>query len=191
MLEAVLTQKNIKSGVKITIKSVVSVVLIALACGLPQIVHAVAGVQGGTMWLPMYLPVLLAGLILGVWWGMGVAIISPIVSFIFTSMWGNPMPIIDRLPFMVVELCVFAIICGLFSKHIAKNVWLAFPAVLLAQIGGRTIFVLSVAIFNNFTSLKLSVVWTQIQSGMIGLYVQALLVPMIVITLTKMINKEN
>ncbi len=92
---------------------------------------------------------------------------------------------------MVVELCVFAIICGLFSKHIAKNVWLAFPAVLLAQIGGRTIFVLLVAIFNNFTSLKLSVVWTQIQSGMIGLYVQALLVPMIVITLTKMINKEN
>ena len=47
MLESILTQKNVKTKTKIAIKSIVTVGIIALAVGLPQLVHLVAGAQGG------------------------------------------------------------------------------------------------------------------------------------------------
>lgn len=63
--------------------------------------------------------------------------LSPVVSFLITSAFGNPMPALARLPFMVAELAVFAAVSGMFSEKIVKNAWLAFPAVLLAQVAGR------------------------------------------------------
>ncbi|HRF35776.1 MAG TPA: hypothetical protein PLZ09_00585, partial [Clostridia bacterium] len=59
MLDAVLTRKNVSFKFKITIKTMVSVGLIALAVILPQIIHATLGASGGSQWLPMYLPVLI------------------------------------------------------------------------------------------------------------------------------------
>ena len=59
MLDAVLTRKNVSFKFKITIKTTVSVGLIALAVILPQIIHATLGASGGAQWLPMYLPVVL------------------------------------------------------------------------------------------------------------------------------------
>lgn len=132
MVENVLTAKGLNVKIKISIKTAISVVLIAMAVGLPQLVHLAAGAQGGMQWLPMYLPVLLGGCLLGMWWGLGIGVLSPVVSFAITSAAGNPMPLAARLPFMIVELAVFAVISGLFSKKITQNKWLAFPAVLLA-----------------------------------------------------------
>lgn len=59
------------------------------------------------------------------------------------------MPAAARLPFMMAELAVFASVSGLFSKKILQNAWMAFPAVLLAQVGGRASFLLLVAVFQN------------------------------------------
>ena len=70
MLESILTQRNVKTKTKIAIKSIVTVGIIALAVGLPQLVHLVAGAQGGMIWLPMYLPVLIGGCLLGKWWDL-------------------------------------------------------------------------------------------------------------------------
>ena len=78
MLDAVLTRKNVSFKFKITIKTMVSVGLIALAVILPQIIHATLGASGGAQWLPMYLPVLIGGCLLGCKWGLGVGIMSPI-----------------------------------------------------------------------------------------------------------------
>ncbi len=76
------------------------------------------------------------------------------------------MPADARLPFMVVELAVFAAISGLFSKKISQNGWMAFPAVLLAQVAGRTVFMLLVLIFQSVTPFTPAVIWSQIQSGL-------------------------
>ena len=65
MLENALTKKGYSLKLKITIKSLVSLGIIALAVALPQIVHAILGAPGGVQWLPMYLPVLLGGCLLG------------------------------------------------------------------------------------------------------------------------------
>lgn len=191
MLESVLVQRNCSVKVKITVKSLVSVGLVALAVLLPQLVHLIAGQNGGVQWLPMYLPVLLGGCLLGTVWGIGVGIASPIVSFLMTFALGNPMPAFARLPFMAVELAVFAAVSGLFTKKIAANGWLAFPAVLLAQVAGRTVFMLLVLLFQSVTPFTPAVVWSQIQSGLLGIGLQAVLVPVLVIALRFLLEKDQ
>lgn len=191
MLENVLVQKNVKLKTKITIKSLITVGLIALAVGLPQLVHLVAGAQGGMTWLPMYLPVLIGGCLLGTLWGLGIGIASPVVSFLVTLSSGSPMPALERLPFMIIELAIFALVAGLFSKKISENGWLAFPAVLLAQVAGRITFITLVAIFQNLLSFNVATVWTQIQTGLIGLVLQAVLVPLVIMLLNHLLNRKK
>lgn len=117
MLEQVMRERSCSLKVKLTVKGLVSFGLIVLAVLLPQLVHLTLGQAGGVRWLPMYLPVLLAGCLLGVRWGMGVGVLSPVVSFALTSLWGDPMPAAARLPFMMAELCVFAAVSGIFQSR--------------------------------------------------------------------------
>ena len=191
MLENVLTRKGYSLRIKLTVKSLVSLGIIALAVALPQLVHAILGASGGVEWLPMYLPVLLGGCLLGSVWGLGVGILSPIVSFLITLAAGNPMPALPRLPFMVAELAVFAAISGLFSKKIAENGWMAFPAVLLAQVAGRTAFILLVLIFQSLTPFTPALIWAQIKTGLLGMVLQAVLIPFIVMGLSYLMKREK
>ena len=191
MIESVLTRKNVSVKLKITVKMLVSMGIIALAIGLPQLVHAVAGAQGGAQWLPMYLPVLLGGCLLGWQWGLGIGIVSPLLSFGITSLAGNAMPVAVKLPYMVAELAVFGAVSGVFSKRIAENSWMAFPAVLSAAVGGRTLFMTVAAVFQSVSPLSAAAVWSQIQTGLVGLVLQATLVPIIVMILSFAINKEK
>ncbi len=191
MIESVLTRKNVSVKLKITVKMLVSAGIIALAIGLPQLVHAVAGAQGGARWLPMYLPVLLGGCLLGWQWGLGIGIVSPLLSFGITSLAGNAMPVAVRLPYMVAELAVFGAVSGVFSKRIAENSWMAFPAVLSAAVGGRTLFMTVAAVFQSVSPLSAAAVWSQIQTGLVGLVLQATLVPIIVMILSFAINNEK
>ena len=191
MLENVLAKRNCSLKVKITVKSLVSVGIVALAVLLPQLVHLAAGQSGGAQWLPMYLPVLLGGCLLGFYWGLGVGIASPVVSFLITLAFGEPMPALARLPFMTAELAVFAAVCGLFSEKIAQNGWLAFPAVLLAQVSGRAVFMLLALIFQSVTPFTPALVWSQIQTGLLGTVLQAVVVPFIVMGLGALLNRDK
>lgn len=191
MLENVLVKRNCSLKVKITVKSLISAGLVILAVVLPQLVHLIAGAPGGAQWLPMYLPVLIGGCLLGAVWGMGIGVASPIVSFLITLAFGDPMPAAARLPFMVVELAVFAAVSGLFSKKIAASGWMAFPAVLLAQVAGRTAFMLLVLIFRSVTPFTPQMIWVQIQMGLLGMVLQAVLVPFIVMGLKALLDKEK
>ena len=191
MIENVLVRKNVSVKVKITVKSLVSVGIIALAVILPQLLHLALGQAGGIEWLPMYLPVLLGGCLLGWAWGLGVGIASPIVSFLITLAFGNPMPTLQRLPFMMAELAVFAAISGLFSKKISLNSWMAFPAVLLAQVSGRAVFMLLVVIFQSVISFTPALIWSQIQTGLLGMVLQAVIVPFIVMGLKLLLDKDK
>lgn len=190
MLETALERKNIKFGVKITVKALISAGVIALAVILPQLVHLFSGAAGGAKWLPMYLPVLIGGCLLGWRWGVGVGVLSPVVSFLITSMTGNAMPAASRLPYMIAELAVFAVVSGVFSKKIAENLWLAFPAVLLAQVSGRAVFLIVAAIFQSIAPLSAAAVWSQIQTGLLGLVLQAVLVPFIVMGLGVLLGRD-
>ncbi len=191
MIESILTAKNLKTGVKITVKTLIAAGIVALAVILPQIVHLFAGAQGGVQWLPMYLPVLLGGCLLGWKWGLGIGVLSPLVSFAFTSLLGSPMPVAARLPYMMAELAVFAVVSGLFSDKIAENGWMAFPAVLLAQVSGRVAFLLLAAVFQGVSSLSAATVFAQIRTGLLGLVLQAVIVPFIVMGLRALLNRHK
>ena len=97
MFENALTLRNVSSGRKIACKTLLSAGLIALAVVLPQIMHLALGQPGGVKWLPMYLPVLIGGCLLGTKWGFAVGVLSPMVSFMITSIMGNPMPMAAML----------------------------------------------------------------------------------------------
>ena len=191
MFENALAYNNISFGKKIAYKTLVSAGLVALAVILPQLVHFALGQPGGVKWLPMYLPVLIGGCMLGAKWGLAVGVLSPLVSFLITSAIGNPMPIAARLPFMMAELAVFALISGLFTNKIAKNGLWAFPAVILAQVTGRAVFLGLIALTQSMTNFTVPMIWSQIQTGFIGLLAQALIVPIIIIGLRKLMVKDN
>lgn len=191
MLDAVLTKKNATLKLKITVKTLVSAGMILLAVLLPQIVHTALGASGGVQWLPMYLPVLLGGCLLGWKWGLGVGVLSPVVSSLVTLPFGNPMPAAARLPYMIAELAVFAAVSGLFSEKISQNAWMAFPAVLLASVAGRCVFLALAAIFQSVSPLSAALVWSQIQTGLVGLVLQAVFVPAIVMLLSALLNSEK
>jgi len=190
MLENVLKSSSIR--VKITVKSLISAGLIAAAALLPLLMHAAAGATGGSQWLPMYLPVIIGGCLLGGVFGAVVGIGSPLASyFISQAILGSPMPVAAKLPYMISELAVFGLIAGLFSKKISAKPLMAFPAVLAAQIVGK--------LFNaavNATVMAINgggayaSLWTSIQKGLPGLYVQALLVPLIIIVLSKAVKRD-
>ena len=191
MLENVLSRNHATVQKKVTVKTLTSVGLIALAVILPQIVHLALGQPGGVQLLPMYLPVLIGGCLLGSKWAIAVGALSPVVSFAITSLLGEAMPALPRLPFMAAELVVFAVISGLFSKKIYENGWWAFPAVILAQLAGRAVFLGLVAIFQSVTPFTVEMIWSQILTGWVGLAVQAVLVPLLIIGIRAILVKNN
>ena len=191
MFENALTYKNVAFGKKIAYKTLVSAGIVALAVVLPQLVHLALGQPGGVKWLPMYLPVLIGGCLLGAKWGLAVGALSPLVSFLITLAMGDPMPMAARLPFMMAELAVFALVSGLFTKKIADNGLWAFPAVILAQITGRAAFLGLIAATQSMTDFTVTMIWKQIQTGFVGLLAQAIIVPVIVIVLRKLMVKDN
>ena len=191
MIESILTRKNVGVRGRVTVKAVLSAGIIALAVLLPQLVHMAAGPQGGMQWLPMYLPVLLGGCLLGTWWGLGVGLLAPLVSFAVTSLAGNAMPAAARLPYMMAELAVFAAVAGAFSGKILENGWMAFPAVLLAQTAGRLSFLALAAIFQGVSPLSAAAAWAQIEAGLVGLFVQAVAVPLLVMGLRLLLIRKK
>lgn len=191
MIENALRSRQVSFKLGITVKALISAGIVALAVLLPQLAHLALGEQAGMRFLPMYLPVLLGGCLLGWQWGLGIGLLSPLVSYLITAAAGSPMPALARMPFMMAELAVFAVVCGVFSDKIARNGLMAFPAVLLAQLGGRSAFLLSAAAFSGVSPLNAAMVWSQIQTGFAGLLIQAVLAPVIIIGLKAFMDKSG
>ena len=121
MIDGILSKRNASTKACLTVKILISLAVIAMAVAFPQIVHMATGAAGGVKWLPMYLPVIIGACVLGAKWGVAAAILSPITSFLLTSAFSSPMPAAARLPFMVAELAVMALIAGAFCSLIVKN----------------------------------------------------------------------
>lgn len=191
MIDALLQKKGIPSSARITYKALMSVATVALAVITPQLVHSLFGNTGGIKWLPMYYPVLIGGCILGSKYGSVIGFISPIVSYIITTQVGNAMPSATRLPYMMVELTVFATVSGCFTKKITKSALWAFPAVIMSQIIGRCAFAGMAAILQKYVPLSLNTVLGQIKVGLPGQILQLVLAPIIIILVRKQLIKEE
>lgn len=186
MLDIVLSKKSTLFSV--SVKSGICVFCVILAVALPQIAHVAGGVKASAVWMPLYLPVLIAGCVLGWQWGLGVGIISPMASYLFTLIaLGKGMPNLLSLPYYTIELAIYGLLSGLFAKRIEKNPFISFPAVLISQICGR----LSYLVYNLIAGRDFLQLTANIQTGLAGLYLQAVLVPLIVIVLSYVLKQEK
>ena len=186
MLDLALNRGSL--AVKITVKTTLSVLLVVLAVALPQMTHAIGGAQAGTIYMPMYLPALLAGVLLGWKWGLAVGLLSPVASYAFTTLtMSTAMPNLTRLPYMILEIGTYGLVSGLFSRRVEKAPYLAFPAVLSAQLAGRAVYL----IYNLIAGRDFMSLWSGICTGMVGLWLQAIIVPVVAIILCKVIKDEQ
>lgn len=189
MLDSMLLRRSASAKVRFSVKFAVMLGVILSAVFLPELVHLLYGAPGGMRFLPMYFPVLIGGALLGFRLGFCVGILSPIASYLITSLSGTPMPTAGRLPFMAIELAVFALVVGLFSDKIAKNPLLAFPAVWCAELLGRGVFLLCSALFGSSLGLPAETVLSQIVTGLPGLLIQALLAPAVIFLLARLMRR--
>lgn len=167
-----------KRALSLRYQAVATLIALAAAVALPQIFHLMGSFSGmgtslGETFLPMHLPIFFVGLIAGPLAGGVAGLLSPAVSFALTGM-----PSAVMLPFMMIELCVYGLSCGLM-----KNIKMPTIAkVLIAQVAGRAVraLCLVVAIFGFGSRISIATVWMSLATGIFGIALQWVLLPLLV-----------
>jgi len=164
-----------------------SAMFFALAFVLPFLTGQIP--QIGVMLCPMHIPVLLCGFFCGAPWGMGVGLLAPILrSFIL----GMP-PMFPKAICMAFELATYGLVAGYLHKKLPKKKVFVYVSLLCAMIIGRLVwgvvmfacmgFDLSAFGFEAFLAGALL-------NAVPGIVLQMVLVPIVVITLEKVLAKE-
>lgn len=159
---------------------------IALGLILPMFFHMFGA---GPTFLPMHIPVLLCGFLFGWQYGAICGFIVPLLSSILTGM----PPIFPVAPAMMLELCAYGALVGIFYQKLR---WNAYPALICAMIGGRIVSGAANAIFMNMASKPYG--FAAFISGAFvqavpGIVIQILLIPVLVLALEKarLINRQK
>lgn len=154
-----------------------TIALCGIGIALPRIFHVLAGSTAGSVFLPMHIAVLLATLTFGIRSGCMVAGTSVIGSYLLTGM-----PTLARMPYMLIELLIYAILLGLFHKKF--NSYLSLIATMIL---GRVLYasILAVAIYGiGLPTYGISVM-ESIKIGLPGIVIQLLCVPFIAKAIVK------
>lgn len=158
---------------KTVLKQVVTTIIaVAVAVGLPQLLHVAGRVAGvdtklGEILLPMHIPVLLAGFIGGPIAGLVAGVISPLLSYALSGM-----PTQIMLPYILIEVVTYGFAAGVF-KNANMNVTLK---VLACQVAGRIVRAIAILICGTVAS---TVIWNSVKVGAIGIVLQLILIPLI------------
>lgn len=156
--------------------------LLAIGIVLPQAFHF-AGPQSGAIFLPMHIPVLIAGFILGPIYGLALGLILPITSSILMGM-----PALTRLPFMVGELMAYGFFSGFIYRMTKEYSWSCFISLLGAMLMGRIIYGLMLSIATYLLHMSVggvAAVMIAISTGMPGIIIQLILIPLLVYALER------
>ena len=152
----------------------------ALCLVLPMAFHAIP--NAGQVILPMHIPVLLCGLICGWPYGGVCGIIGPLLSSVLTGM-----PPAAMLPSMMVECAVYGFTSGLLMKRVrtGKAVTDLYISLISAMAVGRIAAGFAKAwIFTPGVS-PFAWVTTSLVTGIPGIVLQLVLMPLVVAALTR------
>ena len=152
-----------------TKKMVFGAVCIAFGLVLPVVFHLFGA--AGAVFLPMHIPVLLAGFCLGRRGGFLV---------------GVP-PLFPVMPIMVVELSVYGLAAGYFYQSLKMNTYAALALTLAC---GRIAAMLGAFLLMTVLKVKLSpliYVTGALITGLPGIIIQFLVIPILVMRLEKII----
>lgn len=160
-----------------------TVLLSGIGVALPRIFHLLAGSSAGATFLPMHLAVLMAALTFGTMSSVVVAGSSVIFSYLLTGM-----PTLERLPFMAIELFIYAVVLSICNKKFNSYVSLIITIVL-----GRILYsgVLAVAIhWFGLPTYGISVI-ESVKVGIVGIVIQLLCVPFMANFIKERLDLKN
>lgn len=186
MKEKVLEKNNRLSQILSTTKAkyiIGTVLLSGIGITLPRIFHILAGNTAGATFLPMHIAVLIAALTFGITSSAIVAGSSVIFSYLLTGM-----PSLARLPYMLIELLIYAVLLSIFNKKFNSYISLIATIVL-----GRVVYAGILAFAINVIGLPtygISVI-ESIKVGLPGIIIQLLCVPIIVKIMNERLQLKN
>ncbi len=161
-------------------KMVYAAVCAALCVVLPMAFHAVQ--NAGQVFLPMHIPVLLCGLICGWPFGLVCGCIGPFLSSLLTGM-----PPAAMLPSMMVECAAYGCVAGLMMKFIHTK-WAIcdlYISLVTAMVLGRVLSGLAKCLIFAPGTPPFAWVTTSLVAGIPGIAIQLVLIPLVVMALTK------
>lgn len=164
--------------IKTTKHLVFTALCIALGLLLPSVFHMFGT---GTQFLPMHLPVLLCGFLCGGPWGTVCGLLTPLLSSLLTQM----PPLFPTAPAMMLELCAYGALTGIFYRKLRLNVYVS---LLLAMIGGRIVSGLANALFMGLANAPYGFqmfLTTSFVTALPGILIQIIVIPLLVLALQK------
>ena len=157
--------------------------LSGIGIALPRIFHVLLGSNAGAIFLPMHIAVLIAALTFGIVSSSIVAGSSIVFSYLLTGM-----PSLARLPYMLIELIIYAVLLSVLKKKF--NPYISLIATIIL---GRVLYagVLFVAInWLGLPTYGISVI-ESIITGLPGILVQLICVPFIAKKIKKGIHLDD
>lgn len=146
----------------------------ALGLVLPTLFHMFGA---GSTFLPMHIPVLLCGLLFGWQYGAICGFIVPLLSALLTGM----PSLFPTAPAMMLELCTYGILTGLFYQKIRWNIY---PALICSMLGGRVISGIANAIFMGMADKSYGFavfISGSFVKALPGIIIQIIIIPVIII----------
>lgn len=158
-------------------------ILSGIGITLPRIFHILVGSTAGQTFLPMHIAVLIAALTFGAFSSCIIAGSSIVFSYLLTGM-----PSLERLPYMLIELLIYAILLSIFNKKFNS-----YTSLVLTLILGRILY--AVVLFSavnvfGFSSYGISVM-ESIRIGIPGIIIQLLCIPFIAKLMNERLKLKN
>lgn len=162
---------------------VLAAMLLALALVLPLLTGQLK--ELGNAFCPMHLPVLLCGFFCGPWYGLAVGAIAPLLRFV---LFGMP-PVIPIGIAMAFELATYGLVSGLLWRILRGKPYGVFVALIAAMLAGRAVWGAVRLVLYGLGKSEFS--WALFLSGAFtsaipGIAIQLVLIPVLVLTLTKL-----
>ena len=169
-------------------KLTLSAMFLALAFVMPFLTGQIP--QIGSMLCPMHIPVLLCGFFCGAPWGLVVGFVAPILrSFIL----GMP-PLFPTAFCMAFELATYGFIAGWLYNKLPNKKVNVYVSLLGAMIIGRLVWGIIMFCCIGFDASKFGLnafFAGTVLNAVPGIIIQIVLIPVLVITLGKIVNKSE
>ncbi len=160
-----------------------TVLLSGIGIALPRIFHVLGGASSGATFLPMHIAVLIAALVFGALSSSVVAVSSVIASFLLTQM-----PNLARLPYMLIELIIYAVMLSVLNKKFNSYVSFLVTIVLGRILYGAVLFL--VVDILSLPSYGISLI-ESVKIGLPGIALQLICVPFIAKQIKKGIQLDD
>ena len=169
-------------------KLTLSAMFLALAFVMPFLTGQIP--QIGSMLCPMHIPVLLCGFFCGAPWGIVVGFVAPILrSFIL----GMP-PMFPTAFCMAFELATYGFIAGWLHNKLPNKKVNVYVSLFGAMVIGRLVWGIMMFCCMGFDTSKFGLsafLAGAVLNAVPGIIVQIVLIPVLVITLEKIVNKSE